>query len=102
MEVDEVVIIVKIINPNAAFRGAANVFDVIVVEEISDSIDVAASRGLSPGGAVSGQRFNPRYGVYLVQYINAGPAAARPVRSKIIHLLWTVLGGADGDGSGLL
>lgn len=101
MEVDEVVIIVKIINLDAAFRRAIGVFYVIVVMEVSDVVEIAARWCLGPGGAVSSWRFDLSYGVYFVKYVTVG-AAPGPVRSKVICLWCTVLDGAGADSRGLV
>lgn len=89
VEVDEVVIVVKIIHLDAAFGGAVDVVDAIVVVEIC-------------GGAQSGRGSRLRHRVDFIQNLVAGPAAAGPVRSKRVHLWGTILDGTGTDRRGLL
>lgn len=89
VEVDEVVIVVKIIHLDAAFGGAVDAFDAIVVVEIR-------------GGAQSGRGSRLRHGVDFIQDLVAGPATAGPVRSKRVPLWGTVLDGTGADRGRLL
>ena len=104
MEVDKVVVVVKIINLNAVFWSTIDIFDVIVVVEISldDVVEVVVTSWLGSGGAVLGRRFDFGYGDDFVEPLFARPAAPGPVDAKVIHDLWTVLDVAGRDGERLL
>lgn len=94
MEVDKVIVIVKIIHRDIVVLRVISIFNVVVVVEISlnDVIKVVMNSWLLSGGAVLGRRFDFGYGVYFIKHFFAGPATSRPVEtSKIIDNLWTFL-----------